>query len=144
MRSTLAIAIALFALPHGCFRSSNLENKARCAAIGRAFVKDLEQKTGGFPTLVSPEFAYNTSSDTCLCRYQLFYGPTSVPHDGSYKSTSTFIIIDTLSNATIDDVTSESDQNTPEWKHYLATVAAMSADQELPPPLKNVPAAPYL
>src|SRR5216684_1781690 len=81
MRSFLVV---LLLLPIACSqpvtKQSNLEKKARCATIGRAFIKELERKTGGMPTIVDPTYAYNSAADTCLCRYGLHFG---IPSTGN-------------------------------------------------------------
>lgn len=79
-----------------------------------------------------PVFAYNSSSDTCLCRYSVHIMTRGA-------SGTNRIVADTLKNAVIAEFdTAEFDtpesraMNRKREKHYAATVAAMDKDRVLP------------
>jgi hypothetical protein len=117
---------APFLLVLACTHSdSKLDRKVRCATVGRAFIKDLEHKTEGMPTIVDPTYAYNSAADTCLCRYGLYFG---IQAPGNV-----YIIIDTLSNATIATYDASIKGNDAAKQHYAEAVTAMTEDRQLPP-----------
>jgi len=107
----------------GPSRSTNLEKKARCATVGRAFITGLEQKTSGAPAITNATFPYNSAANTCLCRYEALWG--------SERAGSEYVIIDVLSNRMMADY----DTLVPKEEHlrqYRAAVSAMDNDRPLP------------
>lgn len=122
----VVLLLPLIACNQSVTKQSNLDKKVRCATIGRAFIKDLERKTDGTPTIVDPTYAYNSAADTCLCRYGLYFG---APSKGN-----AYIIIDTLTNATIATYDTSVENNDREKRRYEAAVAAMTEDRKLPSP----------
>jgi hypothetical protein len=137
MRGLMIASVVLTLFGRNCTHESNLDKKAKCATLGRAFIRDLEKTTGGTPRVLSPVFAYNSAADTCLCRYELSWG-------GNYDDS--FLVIDVLSNTTIASFDPVSDVQMPlVKKHYGDTVRAMNEDGELPSALSYtdmIPQAP--
>ena len=125
----LALIIAVTHLI-GCNtrKASKLEQKARCAAIGRTFIRDLQRQNGGVPAVGNATFAYNSAADTCLCRYEA--------HWNAKGAGSQYVIVDILSNATIASYDTTISDGGSGRSNYEAASAAMTDDRPIPPSSK--------
>ena len=122
----LIVALSVATLNCDARHASNIERKARCASLGKSYIADLEKKFGGEPVIMNATFAYNSTADTCLCRYDAHWTAKGA---GAY-----FTIVDLLSNKTL----AYYDTTVPAPKvleHYQTAVAAMDQDHPLPPML---------
>jgi hypothetical protein len=116
-----ALSLALLACNPS---TSKLEKKARCATIGRAYVAKLEELNLGEPVIMNATFAYNSSSDSCLCRYEAHWTAKGA---GAYSR-----IVDVLSNATLAYCDYTVFPSPQELKQYQAAASAMDQDQPIP------------
>ena len=127
MRGPVGITVYVTILSIACNQSgrSNLEKKARCAALGRTFISDVEKRNYGDPIVMNASFAYNTTSDTCLCRYEEHW---KVKGGGTQ-----FTIVDILSNRTLAYYDTTIPQYDKHLQHFQVATRAMDDDRQIPP-----------